>query len=313
MAVTQKTPTSPSGSLSSSEEVKPAKRKIVPLVVGKWTMRDLAYAFFIVVFHVLCLFAPYTFTWGAFTCAYLLYVLTMFSITFSYHRNLAHRSFNLPKYLEYLFAYFALHAYQGDPVFWVSAHRYHHNVTDTERDPHSPTQGFLFSHIGWILDFNKILKKGVNYANVRDLTRQPYYMFLRHTMGYHVVLLGVLIYAFGGFPYLVWGMGVRTVWTYHVTFAVNSVCHTWGRRVWNTPDLSKNTWWLCLATFGESWHNNHHAFDYSARHGLEWWQIDLPWYVIKLLEYLGLATDVKLPTGAHKQRLSLDAKHQSSK
>ncbi|KAL5719969.1 hypothetical protein ACHQM5_012687 [Ranunculus cassubicifolius] len=138
-------------------------------------------------------------------------------------------------------------------------------------------------------------------------------MFLRHTMGYHVVLLGVLIYALGGFPYLVWGMGVRTVWTYHVTFAVNSVCHTWGRRVWNTPDLSKNTWWLCLATFGESWHNNHHAFDYSARHGLEWWQIDLPWYVIKLLEYLGLATDVKLPTGAHKQRLSLDAKHQSSK
>ncbi|KAL5719292.1 hypothetical protein ACHQM5_012092 [Ranunculus cassubicifolius] len=201
---------------------------------------------------------------------------------------------------------------QGDPVFWVSTHRYHHKTTDTERDPHSPKEGFFFSHIGWIFDFNKLFQKGATYANVRDLTKQPYYRFLRQTMGAHVVLMGALIYAFGGFPYLVWGMGVRTVYGYHITFVVNSVCHTWGHRAWNTPDLSKNNWLLCLGTFGESWHNNHHAFDYSARQGLEWWQIDLTWYAIKLLEYLGVATDVKLPSEAHKQRMSLDAKQSSS-
>ncbi|KAL5706393.1 hypothetical protein ACHQM5_024567 [Ranunculus cassubicifolius] len=105
--------------------------------------------------------------------------------------------------------------------------------------------------------------------------------------------------------------GVRTVWGYHVTFLVNSACHTWGNKMWNTGDLSKNNWLLSLVTFGESWHNNHHAFEYSARQGLEWWPIDLTWYVIKGLEFLGLATDIKLPSQAHKQRLSLNAKETS--
>ncbi|KAL5705413.1 hypothetical protein ACHQM5_023718 [Ranunculus cassubicifolius] len=105
--------------------------------------------------------------------------------------------------------------------------------------------------------------------------------------------------------------GVRTVYVYHITFAINSVCHIWGHKAWNTGDSSKNNWPLSLLSFGESWHNNHHAFEYSARHGLEWWQIDLTWYVIKLLEFVGLATDVNLPSEAHKQRLSFknDPKH----
>ncbi|KAL5730913.1 hypothetical protein ACHQM5_003696 [Ranunculus cassubicifolius] len=273
---------------------------------SKWAARDVFYALFISFVHVLCLFAPSTFSWGAAGVAYVLYLLTgVFGVTLSYHRNLAHKSFKLPKYLEYLFAYFAMHACQGDPIFWVSTHRYHHKATDTERDPHSPvTGGLFFAHIGWLFDYNKMASKGVNYNNVHDLSNQPYYRFLQKTMVLHAYPLVALLYLTGGFPYVVWGMGVRIVYLYHITFAINSICHTWGHKAWNTADSSKNNWLLCILSFGESWHNNHHAFEYSARQGLEWWQIDLTWYVIKLLEYLGLATDLKLPSEAHKERLS---------
>ncbi|KAL5707016.1 hypothetical protein ACHQM5_025116 [Ranunculus cassubicifolius] len=99
-------------------------------------------------------------------------------------------------------------------------------------------------------------------------------------------------------------MGVRTVASYHALFLVNSVGHRWGRRPWKTGDLSTNVWYLSLYTFGDSWHNNHHAFDWSARHGLEWWEIDLTWYFIKLLAHLGLATDLKVPSEAHKLKKS---------
>ncbi|KAL5702276.1 hypothetical protein ACHQM5_027511 [Ranunculus cassubicifolius] len=301
------TPSSDSLSIVDHYSVVAVKKK--PMLVGQWAARDLIYALSIFTVHVLCLFAPFTFTWGALVSAYILYLLTgIFGVNLSYHRNLAHRSFKVPKCLEYLFAYFALHACQGDPIFWVSTHRHHHKVTDTVQDPHSPVEGFWFSHIGWIFDVNKIIEKGGNYKNVRDLTTQPYYRFLQRTMVLHVLTLGFLLYMLGGVPYVVWGMGVRTVWVYHITFMVNSVCHIWGSQAWNTGDLSKNNWVLSLISFGESWHNNHHAFEYSARQGLEWWQIDLTWYVIKLLENLGLATDVKLPSEGHKQRLSFKTK-----
>ncbi|KAL5727916.1 hypothetical protein ACHQM5_001057 [Ranunculus cassubicifolius] len=280
------------------------KRKIQ---IGEWTPRDIFYAIFIVFVHVLCFFAPSTFSRSSFAAGLISYLMCgVFGVTLSYHRNLAHRSFKLPKYLEYLFAYFALHAYQGDPIFWVSTHRYHHKVTDTIRDPHSPIERFFFAHMGWIFDFNKMVQKGVNYNNVRDLTKQPYYRFRQKTMVLQAYIVAILLYMLGGFPYLVWVMGVKTVWGYHVTFLVNSACHTWGDRAWSTKDLSRNNWWLSLFTFGESWHNNHHAFDYSARHGLEWWQVDLTWYVIKALGFLGLATDIKLPSEGHKQRMSLE-------
>ncbi|KAF5197169.1 Delta 9 desaturase protein [Thalictrum thalictroides] len=228
---------------------------------------------------------------------------TLFGINLSYHRNLSHRSFKLPKYLEYLFAYFGLLALQGDPIFWVSTHRYHHKFADKDEDPHSPIQGFWFSHISWIFNYNKILHEGGYYKNVADLKKQFYYRFLQKTIVFHVLLLPVLLYKFGGFPFIVWGMGVRTTVTYHSTFMVNSICHIWGHQAWNTGDLSKNNWFVGLFAFGEGWHNNHHAFEFSARHGLEWWQIDMTWYIIQLLERVGLATDVKLPSETLKQKM----------
>ncbi|PIA25158.1 hypothetical protein AQUCO_12400012v1 [Aquilegia coerulea] len=245
----------------------------------EWHIRDIYYALLLLSVHVLCVFAPATFNWSAVWLTIVLGVLTgLFGIALSYHRNLTHSSFKLPKYLEYLFAYFGLHALQGDPMYWVSIHRYHHKSTDKHLDPHSPIEGFWFSYMNWMFDYCYLVHKGKIYGNVGDLMKQRYYRFLRKTLVFHYYLLATILYTF--------------------------VCHNWGHQAWNTGDLSKNNWFIALITFGEGWHNNHHAFEYSARAGMEWWQVDMTWYVIKLLEYFGLATNVKEPSEMHKQKMS---------
>ncbi|EOY25831.1 Fatty acid desaturase 5 [Theobroma cacao] len=165
----------------------------------------------------------------------------------------------------------------GNPIDWVSTHRYHHQFCDSDRDPHSPIEGFWFSHMSWLFDTDTVVERCGEPTNVGDLRQQPFYKFLQGTYILHPIALGVLLYALGGFPFLVWGMGVRIVWVYHITWLVNSACHVWGKQAWNTGDLSRNNWWVALLAFGEGWHNNHHAFEYSARHGLEWWQLDMTW------------------------------------
>ncbi|XP_004295331.1 PREDICTED: palmitoyl-monogalactosyldiacylglycerol delta-7 desaturase, chloroplastic-like [Fragaria vesca subsp. vesca] len=260
----------------------------------------------VILLHCLALMAPFQFTWGAFWVFLALYFLTGLGISLGYHRNLAHRSLKLPKWLEYFFAYCGVVTLQGSPVDWVSTHRYHHQFTDTKKDPHSPILGLWFSHIGWIFNYRlRFQSHERRLKNADDLRRQAYYKFLHRTYLLHPVALGVLLYALGGLPFLVWGTGVRTVVGYHITFSVNSICHTWGKRVWDTGDLSRNNWLLALPTLGEGWHHNHHSFDFSARLGLEWWQIDLTWYFIRFLQVFGLATDVKTPTEAQKKRKPL--------
>uniref|UniRef100_A0A5B7BV30 Fatty acid desaturase domain-containing protein n=1 Tax=Davidia involucrata TaxID=16924 RepID=A0A5B7BV30_DAVIN len=271
----------------------------------KWNSMDVGTASVVVVMHLLCLFAPFVFNWGAFCVALGLYAVTgLLGITLSFHRNLSHRSFKLPKWLEYLFAYCGVQALQGSPIDWVSTHRYHHQFCDSERDPHSPIEGFWFSHMSWLFDKNSVVQRCGKPNNVGDLEKQPFYRFLSRTYIVHPVLLGALLCALGGFPFLVWGMGVRIVWVYHITWLVNSACHVWGKQAWNTGDLSRNNWWVALLAFGEGWHNNHHAFEYSARHGIEWWQLDMTWYVVWLLQVIGLATDVKVPTETQKQKMT---------
>ncbi|PQQ15742.1 palmitoyl-monogalactosyldiacylglycerol delta-7 desaturase chloroplastic [Prunus yedoensis var. nudiflora] len=216
------------------------------------------------------------------------------------------QEFQAPKWLEYLFAYCAVQALQGSPIDWVSTHRYHHQFCDSERDPHSPIEGFWVSHISWLFDTNSVAERCGGSNNAGDLEKQPFYKLIQKTYIAHPIVLGILLYAMGGFPFLVWGMGVRIVWVYHITWLVNSACHVWGKQAWNTCDLSRNNWWVALLAFGEGWHNNHHAFEYSARHGLHWWQLDMTWYVVRFLQAIGLATDVKLPTEAHKQRMALN-------
>ncbi|CAO2827221.1 unnamed protein product [Amaranthus hypochondriacus] len=301
----------------------------------KWNSYDIGNLILLIVFHGLALFAPFTFNWKVFlVSAILTFITGVCGVTLSYHRNLSHRSFRLPKLLEYFFAYCGLLAFQGDPIGWVSIHRYHHQFTDLDQDPHSPIKGFWFSHFTWLIDTEPTAKRppgnfGVNkppslknskpqqgisifgisfghpeYGNVKDMQNQPFYMFLRNTYILHILAFGLLLYTLGGFPYFVWGMGVRFVYLTHVTGLLSSACHVWGNQIWNTDDLSKNNWWVGVVAAGEGWHNNHHAFPYSARHGLEWWQIDVTWYIVKLLQVLGLATDIKLPIETHKQRLT---------
>ncbi|CAK9329452.1 unnamed protein product [Citrullus colocynthis] len=150
-----------------------------------------------------------------------------------------------------------------------------------------------------------MVRKQVRRDNVWDLEKQIFYKFIHKTYLLHPISLAMLLYVVGGMPFLIWGMGVRTVIVLHATLLVNSICHRSGRQQWKTRDLSINNGWMSLVTFGESWHNNHHAFPYSARHGFEWWQIDLSWYVIRFLQAIEVATNVKLPPhkATHKQEL----------
>lgn len=273
----------------------------------KWSLLDIATVGVVVVMHLLALFGFFVFNWGAFLVAVGLYLATgLLGICLSFHRNLSHRSFKLPKWLEYFCAYCGVLALQGNPIDWVSTHRYHHQYCDSERDPHSPVEGFWFSHMNWLFDHKAISERCGEGSNVADLEKQPFYRFIKNTYILHPLALGILLYAVGGFPLIVWGMGVRTVWVYHITWFVNSACHVWGSQTWNTGDLSRNNWWVAMLSFGEGWHNNHHAFEYSAQHGLEWWQVDLTWYTVRFLQAIGLATDVKLPTEAHKQRMAFN-------
>lgn len=275
----------------------------------QWDFMDILTSAVVVCPHGLSLLAPFQFNWGALLVAVVLYFVTGLGVTISYHRNLAHRSFKVPRWLEYFFAYCGVLSLQGSPIEWVSSHRYHHQFTDKLKDPHTPSKGFWFSHINWIFDYHsRIGSYEGQLKNVGDLECQLYYRFLHYTYFYHSVALGVVLYVAGGLPFLVWGLAVRLVFVFHVTFSVNSICHTWGKQVWDTGDESKNNWLFGLLAFGEGWHNNHHAFEYSARQGLEWWQIDITWYVIRFLEKVGLATDIKLPTETQKKRKVLAKK-----
>jgi len=270
-----------------------------------FTGKDWAYAGFLGLAHVLCLFAPATFSWHALAVSAALYVVTgMLGITLSYHRNLSHKSFKLPKWLEYTFAYCGVQALQGDPIEWVSGHRYHHQFCDTPDDPHTPHEGFWHSHAGWLLDSKATDARAGMRSNCADMERQPFYRWIEETYPLHIMASAVALYAWGGFPYVVWGLAVRAVWVWHITWAVNSVSHVWGNQPWKTGDESRNNWLIGILAFGEGWHNNHHAFEFSARHGLKWWQFDPTWYTIVALKWLGLATKIQLPRESQMARLA---------
>lgn len=284
------------------------------LLNRSWGKVDVTYIAFMVFIHGLCLFAPMTFSWpmvGLFAVTYL--ISGCLGITLSFHRQISHRSFATPKWLEYALAYCGVLAVQGDPIEWASSHRYHHLHTDTPMDPHSPYEGFWWSHMGWLLDNEATLTRVGRRGNTADLEAQPFYRFIRDTYAWHVVAQFVGLYLLGGFPAVVWGGALRVAWVYHITWFVNSASHCWGSQSYNTGDLSRNNWWVGILAFGEGWHNNHHAFEFSARHGLEWWQYDATWAVISTLQKLGLATNVKLPTEKQKQRLAFPKPQQPSR
>lgn len=280
--------------------------------IRKFNATDLQYTLFLGGMHILACFAPFTFSWPMlylFLGTY--FVSGCLGITLSYHRQLSHRSFQTPKWLEYTLAYCGVLAVEGDPLEWVSSHRYHHLHTDTPLDPHSPYEGFWWSHCGWLLDNTATLERVSNRTNAIDLETQPFYQWLQKTYPWHVLGQFLVLYLLGGFPAVVWGGALRMCWVYHITWFVNSASHCWGYQSYNTGDLSRNNWWVGILAFGEGWHNNHHAFEFSARHGLEWWQFDMTWMIISALQAVGLATNVKLPTEKQKARLAFSEQTKS--
>lgn len=271
-----------------------------------FAFNDFVYTAFIGLMHAGSLAAPFFFNWSALGAFFTMYFITgCLGITLSYHRQLSHKSFKTSKWLEYVLAYCGALAMQGDPSEWVSSHRHHHKHCDTPKDPHSPYEGFWWSHIGWVLDHSTTISRVGDRSNANDMAKQKFYNWLRDTYVLHMGASLLALYALGGIPFVLWGGCVRVCWVYHVTWAVNSAAHVWGNQQYNTGDLSRNNWWVGILAWGEGWHNNHHAFEYSARHGLEWYQVDMTWGVIKLLEASRLAWDIKLPSEIQKAKLRI--------
>ncbi|MBP0022074.1 MAG: acyl-CoA desaturase [Cyanobacteria bacterium SBLK] len=249
--------------------------------------------------HLLALlaFLPGNFSWKAVGLAVVLHWITGgLGITLGFHRLLTHRSFETPKWLEYFFAFCGTLACQGGVIEWVGLHRIHHKHSDKVGDPHDSNVGFWWSHMDWMLHHIPADEDIPRYTKDLD---DPVYRFLDKFFVPIQVVLGLLLYWWGGWSFVVWGIFARLVIVFHCTWFVNSATHMFGYRTFDSDDASRNCWWVALVTYGEGWHNNHHAYQYSARHGLKWWEIDLTWATIRLLQILGLAKNVKLvPTEA---------------
>jgi len=250
---------------------------------------------FMAAIHIgaLLVFLPGTFSWAAVGVALILHWVTGgLGITLGWHRLVTHRSFQTPRWLEYMFVFCGSLACQGGVIEWVGLHRHHHVHSDEEVDHHNSGKGFWWSHMGWML--HEVPAKSEVERLTKDISGDPVYQFLdNYFLLVQFALAGVL-YLLGGLPFVVWGIFVRLVLVYHCTWFVNSATHKFGYRTYESGDRSTNCWWVALLTYGEGWHNNHHAFQYSARHGLKWWEVDMTWMTIRLLQILGLASKVKL-------------------
>lgn len=241
---------------------------------------------------VLLALFPACFSWAAVGVALFLHWLTIgLGISLGFHRLATHRSFKTPKWLEHFFIFCGTLAGQGAVKGWVGYHRMHHLYTDCLGDPHDSTQGFWWSHLNWLM--HDVPTQTELHRFTKDIADDPFYQFCHDHYIALQVALAVLLYGLGGMPFVVWGIFVRLFVGFHSTCFVNSACHKFGYRSYELSDSSTNCWWVALLTFGEGWHNNHHATQASARFGWHWWEVDLAWLTIRLLKALRLATNVR--------------------
>jgi len=236
------------------------------------------------------------------------YFITGFGVTVGYHRLLTHHSFHTSLFLRRLFAVIGALAGQGGPLFWVSMHRLHHLASDQDTDPHDARRGFFWAHMGWFLYSKNPLNP--DYDLVSDLTKDPFMRWLdRSDFWLQAVLAGVVSLlvipftdSYTAVSLLVWAFPLRIIIVLHSTWLTNSAAHLWGYRRFPTADNSFNNVWVALVTLGEGWHNNHHAFPGSARHGLVWYEFDPSWLLIKILHSFRLVTNVRV--SSRSSRLS---------
>ncbi|GAB4112194.1 MAG: acyl-CoA desaturase [Acidobacteriota bacterium] len=240
----------------------------------------------------------------AVTAAVLLYLVRMFAVTGFYHRYFSHRTFKASRGWQFLFAVLGASAVQRGPLWWAAHHRHHHRHSDQETDLHSPVQhGLYWSHVGWIISKGNFR---TNLAHVRDLARYPELVFLDRFDTLVPALLAAATFGMGelleylapglgtsGPQMLVWGFFVSTVVLFHATCTINSLAHLVGRRRYETGDHSRNSFLLALLTLGEGWHNNHHHFPASTRQGFFWWEIDMTYYLLRVLEWAGVVRDLR--------------------
>ncbi|MGB8264703.1 MAG: fatty acid desaturase [Candidatus Velthaea sp.] len=261
------------------------------------------------VVHVgaLGIFLPHMFSWSGLAVGLVLYYMTgALGICLGFHRILTHRSLKVVKPLEYAFAILGTLALQGGPIEWVATHRAHHAHTDREGDPHDVHRGLRWAHMQWLYQRNDARPSlAEQHRLAPDLVRDPFYVFLDRTYLWWQIGLGLLLLAIGGWSWVIYGIFLRSVATYHITWLVNSAAHHDGYQTFSTGDRSTNNWWVALLAWGEGWHNNHHAFPWSARHGLRWFEFDFTWLTIKFLAACKLARDIRLPTKAMTARLAL--------
>jgi stearoyl-CoA desaturase (delta-9 desaturase) len=221
------------------------------------------------------------------------YVVNMVGITVGYHRYFAHRSFKTSRAFQFVLACLGCMALQKGPLWWAAQHRHHHRHSDTDRDVHSPVRGGLWwSHLGWIFapTWNE-----ADPGAVRDLARYPELRWLERLQWLPAAALAGLCFLLGGWGGLVVGFFLSSVLSHHAVFLVNSACHLWGSRRYQTADASRNNPLVAVLTLGEGWHNNHHHYQSSANQGFRWWEIDIGYYLIALLACLGLVWGVRRP------------------
>jgi fatty-acid desaturase len=258
----------------------------------------------IAIFHAGALAAFFFFSWQRLAVLAVLHVLAInVGVGMCYHRLLTHRGYQTPKWVEYLMSICATMSLEGGPIFWVSTHRVHHQLSDQEGDPHTPREGGWWAHTGWLLFGNAMhAQTELLQRYVPDLSRDRFHVWLSKYHWIPLTASGVVLFALGWLTggwenavgMLLWGAFLRVTLGLHATWLVNSATHLWGSRRFKTKDDSRNNWWVALLSGGEGWHNNHHAHPVSARHGLRWYEIDPNFYGIWLLSKIGLAKKIRI-------------------
>lgn len=257
-----------------------------------------------VALHLACLSVLWVGVSGtAIVVCLLSYLLRMFAVTAFYHRYFSHRTFRASRPVQFIFALIGAAATQRGPLWWAAHHRHHHKHADTGDDPHAPRHGFLWSHMGWFLSRKHFATRSeqvpdlMRYPELRWLDRFDLVVPVAYAAGLFALGVALERWAPGlgtnGWQLVVWGYFISTVALIHVTLTINSLAHLWGSRRYDTRDDSRNNALLALLTLGEGWHNNHHHFPGAARQGFYWWEIDISWYVLKMMSWCGLVHDLK--------------------
>ncbi|MFN2531876.1 MAG: acyl-CoA desaturase [Pyrinomonadaceae bacterium] len=251
---------------------------------------------FLGLFHIFALIALFFFSWQAIAVSVVLaWIAGSLGVGIGYHRLLTHRGFKTPKLVEYFLTFCGTLSLEGGAINWVVTHRIHHAFTERPEDPHSPRDGRLWAHIGWILHGTaQQHEESVMRRYAPDLMKDPVHVWLNRLYFVPLILCGIALLALGGWSMLLWGVFFRVTFGLHATWFVNSVTHLWGSRRFATTDDSTNNWWVAILTFGEGWHNNHHAFPRAARHGLTWYELDVNWIGITILKFFGLAKSINV-------------------